>query len=76
MLTILLGGKVEERRPRLHISLHLRDRALLPLHKQQVALLRQWREELRDGDDRAADSSLLQIFRTINAISSGLRNTG
>ena len=76
MLTILLGGKVEERRPRLHISLHLRDTALLPLHKQQVALLRQWREEMREGDDRAADSSLMQIFRTINAISSGLRNTG
>lgn len=76
MLTILLGGKFEERRPRLHISLHLRDQALAPLHSQQVALLRQWREEQTQGNTTEADASLMQLFMTINAISSGLRNTG
>ncbi|MCS6808562.1 MAG: phosphoenolpyruvate carboxylase [Bacteroidota bacterium] len=76
MLTILLGGKFEERRPRLHISLHLRDKALAPLHSQQVALLRQWREEVSRGNTSAAEVSLMQVFMTINAISSGLRNTG
>ncbi len=76
MLTILLGGKFEERRPKLHISLHLRDQALVPLHSQQVALLRQWRDEQTKGNTTEADASLMQLFMTINAISSGLRNTG
>jgi phosphoenolpyruvate carboxylase len=76
MLTILLGGKFEERRPRMHISLHLRDQALAPLHRQQVALLRQWREEQEQNKMTEADASLMQLFMTINAISSGLRNTG
>ncbi|MFY7998665.1 MAG: phosphoenolpyruvate carboxylase [Candidatus Kapaibacteriota bacterium] len=76
MLTILLGGKFEERRPKLHISLHLRDQALMPLHSQQVALLQQWRDEQKQGNTTEADASLMQLFMTINAISSGLRNTG
>lgn len=76
MLTILLGGKFEERRPKLHISLHLRDKALAVLHRQQVALLRQWREQQHTGDVDGAEKSLMQLFMTINAISSGLRNTG
>jgi phosphoenolpyruvate carboxylase len=76
MLTILLGGKFEERRPKLHISLHLRDKALAVLHRQQVALLRQWREQQQNGDTEGAEKSLMQLFMTINAISSGLRNTG
>jgi phosphoenolpyruvate carboxylase len=76
MLTILLGGKFEERRPKLHISLHLRDKALAVLHRQQVALLEQWREQQRTDDIAGAEKSLMQLFMTINAISSGLRNTG
>ncbi|TAE32390.1 MAG: phosphoenolpyruvate carboxylase [Candidatus Kapaibacterium sp.] len=76
MLTILLGGKFEERRPKLHISLHLRDQALGILHRQQAALLRQWREQQKNGDTEGADKSLMDLFMTINAISSGLRNTG
>jgi phosphoenolpyruvate carboxylase len=76
MLTILLGGKFEERRPKLHISLHLRDQALGGLHGQQIALLRQWREQQAQGLSKEADESLMQLFITINAISSGLRNTG
>jgi phosphoenolpyruvate carboxylase len=46
------------------------------LHRQQVALLRQWREEQEQNKITEADASLMQLFMTINAISSGLRNTG
>jgi len=76
MVSRLFGASVEERRPRLNISLRLRDRTLNVLHHQQVLLLKQWREEQAEGNTEAAQQSLLKLFITINAIASGLRNTG
>jgi phosphoenolpyruvate carboxylase len=76
MVSRLFGGSLDERRPRLMMSLHLRDRTLTALHHQQVVLLKQWRGEQADGKEFEAQQSLLKLFITINAIASGLRNTG
>lgn len=76
MLVGLFGASLEERRPRLSLSLHLRDRTLTVLHHQQVMLLREWREQNARGDTDAAQRLLVKLFFTINAIASGLRNTG
>lgn len=78
MVSCMFGASLEARRPRLMMSLHLRDRTLTALHHQQVLLLKQWRSEQAAGAEREfeAQQSLLKLFITINAIASGLRNTG
>jgi phosphoenolpyruvate carboxylase len=76
MVSRLFGGSIDERRPRLMMSLHLRDRTLTSLHHRQVLLLKQWRGEQATGSEFEAQQSLLKLFITINAIASGLRNTG
>lgn len=76
MVSLLFGASFRERRPRLSISLHLRDRTLSVLHHQQMLLLKQWRREQAEGNTDGAQRSLMQLFITINAIASGLRNTG
>ncbi len=67
-LSRLLPVPIEERRPRFYRTLELRDEPLRRLHLHQVALLREWRSA---GGELPRDLSLL-----INAIASGLRNTG
>ncbi len=60
--------------PFLKRSLERRDSYLDPLNHIQFALLRRY----RDGDLRGADRDiwLVPLLRSINAISTGLRNTG
>ena len=40
----LFGGDMERRRPRLVMAMGIRRHALLRLHREQIALLREWRE--------------------------------
>jgi phosphoenolpyruvate carboxylase len=75
MLDRLFGGTLEERRPKFLTTLRLREEALFPLHREQIALLKVWREYRNNGDAKA-DVYLSQILLTINSISSGLRTTG
>ncbi len=46
------------------------------LHLQQIKLLRQWRELLHSGKQDEAETLLIELFLTVNAISGGLRTTG
>jgi phosphoenolpyruvate carboxylase len=54
----------------------IRADALLALHIQQVALLRQWRIAREAQDQSAADLLFSDLLVCINAIASGLRTTG
>lgn len=76
MLEVLWGGLLEERRPHIYQALRLRQPWLRVLHRQQVALLRQWRA-LRQAEKQAeAEQVLPQLLLTVNAIAGGLRTTG
>jgi phosphoenolpyruvate carboxylase len=46
------------------------------LHRQQIALLREWRAARRLGRDEAAGELLPPLLLSINAIASGLGATG
>lgn len=75
MLERLYGGPLAERRPNVEAMMALRREGLRRLHRQQCALLRQWRRR----DDLAADDvAALQtrLLLTVNAIASGLGATG
>lgn len=65
----LFGGRPEDRRPRLALTIRLRERALRQLHEEQVRLLAAWRAE---PNDEALEGLLL----TINAIALGQKMTG
>lgn len=69
MLTEIMDGPLEERRPRFYKTLHARDEWLAALHDNQICQLSKWRESQTEED-------LISILQTINAIASGLRTTG
>ncbi len=71
----LFGGTLKERRPRMYLSLNLRDQALWELHRRQVHLLRTWREQEHERSG-SGSATMEHILLTINAIAAGLRNTG
>jgi phosphoenolpyruvate carboxylase len=76
VLADLLQGTFEERRPRLAFTLQIREQPLAILHRQQIALLRQWRElQARDQTDEA-EGMIPDLLVSINAVASGLRTTG
>jgi phosphoenolpyruvate carboxylase len=76
LLPEVLGGGSADRRPRFTMTHQIRADALLALHVQQVALLRQWRQA-REAQDQAASELLFSdLLVSINAIASGLRTTG
>ncbi|HSW50592.1 MAG TPA: phosphoenolpyruvate carboxylase, partial [Bryobacteraceae bacterium] len=65
----LFGGSALERRPRLALAIRLRERALRPLHAEQVRLLAEWRAN--PSEDR-----LKTLLLTVNAIAMGQKMTG
>ena len=67
MMTEIFRGTFEERRPRLAFTLQIREQALVQLHRQQVALLKDWRQL----NGREAETMLPDLLLSINAISSG-----
>ena len=76
LLPDVLGGRSGDRRPRFTMTHQIRADALLALHVQQVALLRQWRLAREAQDQLAADHLFSDLLVCINAIASGLRTTG
>ncbi len=72
MMTDVFRGTFEERRPRLAFTLNIREEALVQLHRQQIALLKEWRA-LKGHE---AEAMLPDLLLSINAIASGLRTTG
>ncbi len=75
-LDILLEKPISERRSQHYYSNVLRADAMFGLHMNQIALLRRWRKQKKDGDYKEADKTLLRLLVSINAISSALRHTG
>lgn len=75
-LARLRGADFLSRRPRLTRTLALRAQPLRVLHRQQIALLAQWRDAQQSGDESRAATLFPELLLTINAIASGLRTTG
>jgi phosphoenolpyruvate carboxylase len=71
----LFGAPAAERRPRLVKAIAIRRHALTRLHREQIALLRAWREAREAGSDDA-DRLLAELLVTVNAIAGGLKTTG
>ncbi|MBK1834552.1 phosphoenolpyruvate carboxylase [Roseibacillus ishigakijimensis] len=73
-----LGGDFATRRPRMNKTLALREEPLRKLHRQQIALLKDWRAagSPTENEDGTANQTFLALQLTINAISSGLKETG
>ena len=74
----LFGREFDSRRPRMEKTLAVREVPLKVLHEQQISLIKRWREagspiEAQDG---RFNRDFLALQLTINAISSGLRETG
>lgn len=76
MLDELSGSKLSAGRPRLRKVIALREAAIDLLHEQQVALLKDWRKKVADGDRKEADAQLPQMLLSLNAIAAGLQATG
>lgn len=71
----LFGSPAAERRPRLVKAIAIRRQALTRLHREQIALLRAWREA-RESGSGDADRLLTELLVTVNAIAGGLKTTG
>jgi phosphoenolpyruvate carboxylase len=76
MLEQIYGGTLAERRPNIDGSLRVRRQPLRVLHRQQIALLREWRGLRQRGEDDGAAALLPGLLLTVNAIASGLGATG
>jgi phosphoenolpyruvate carboxylase len=76
MLEQIYGGTLAERRPNIDASLRVRRQPLRVLHRQQVALLREWRDMRQRGDGDGAAALLPGLLLTVNAIAGGLGATG
>ncbi|MFW5777790.1 MAG: phosphoenolpyruvate carboxylase [Bacteroidota bacterium] len=76
MIDILLKRPIKERRRNHYFSTILRAEALTPLHHKQIDLLKQWRTLLKEGREDAAESVLVKLLRSINAIAGAIGNTG
>lgn len=76
-LEALYGSPLAVRRPRMAKTLALRAHPLRRLHRQQIELLRSWREENSRLASHGPPVSLPpELLLSINAIASGLRTTG
>jgi len=76
MMLDLLTSPISTRRVNHHLSTQLRAEALLPLHKEQVALLRSWREAQKNGDKPLTELLLQSLLRSVNAIANAMGTTG
>jgi len=76
MLERVYRGALMERRPNIHATVQMRKEPLRVLHRQQIALLREWRDARRSDDRAAAEALLPGLLLTVNAIASGLGTTG
>jgi phosphoenolpyruvate carboxylase len=72
----IFGITVEERRPRMNETIHLRSIGLSEIHKKQVKLLKEWRTFLKEENTKEAEKIIIPLLLTVNAIAGGLRTTG
>jgi phosphoenolpyruvate carboxylase len=76
MMQDLLQNPISQRRVNHYYSTRLRAHALLPLHKEQVELLRKWRRAIQDNDNGQAEKLLQNLLRSVNAIANAMGTTG
>jgi len=76
MMLDLLGSPISKRRLNHYYSTQLRAEALLPLHKEQVLLLGNWRKLKKEGKSKEADEVLQNLLRSVNAIANAMGTTG
>ena len=76
LLEGLYKGSMDDRRPRMAKTLAIREAPLRVLHRQQIAILRQWRTLVADERESEAEAMFPKMLLSINAIASGLRTTG
>jgi len=76
MMLDLLTSPIATRRLNHHLSTQLRADALLPLHKEQVSLLRSWREARKNGDKVLEVRLLPNLLQSVNAIANAMGTTG
>jgi phosphoenolpyruvate carboxylase len=76
LLEGLYEGSMDERRPRMAKTLAIREAPLKVLHRQQIAILRDWRELVATEREADAETMFPKMLLSINAIASGLRTTG
>lgn len=76
MMMDLLDSPMSERRINHYHSTRLRAQALLPLHKEQVNLLMNWRLARKIGNEKETEILLGSLLQSINAIASAMGTTG
>jgi phosphoenolpyruvate carboxylase len=76
LLEGLYEGRMDDRRPRMAKTLAIREAPLKVLHRQQIAILRDWRELVATEREAEAETMFPKMLLSINAIASGLRTTG
>jgi phosphoenolpyruvate carboxylase len=74
--SVTVFGDRQAQRPRLRQAVEIRRHALLRLHREQIALLRAWREALKEQRTEDAAHLLPSLLVTVNAIAGGLKTTG
>ena len=76
MMLDLLGSPISKRRVNHFLSTRLRATALLPLHKEQVHLLGEWRKARKSGNTKNEEPLLKNLLRSVNAIANAMGTTG
>lgn len=76
IISELLEKPMETRRTNHYYSTMLRAEPLKILHRQQVNLLKLWRQKKNANDDKGAEDTLLKLLRSVNAIANAMGNTG
>jgi phosphoenolpyruvate carboxylase len=76
MMLDLLGTSIAQRRVNHHYSTRLRADALLPLHEEQVRLIREWRNAQKAGETSRSEVLLQNLLRSVNAIANAMGTTG
>ncbi len=76
MMMDLLGSPISERRKNHYYSTQFRAAALEPLHREQINLLKAWRQARRNGDPQQEEILLYSLLRCINAIATAMGTTG
>ncbi len=76
MMLDLLGSPISERRINHFYSTSLRAEALIPLHSEQVSLLKEWRKSHASGNQEKSEHLLQTLLISINAIANAMGTTG
>ena len=76
MIDVLLNKPLVSRRQNHYYSTLLRSEAMDSLHKQQVYLLKKWRNFTIERNQPEADKILIELLRCVNAIAGAIGFTG